>query len=175
MLFTYDKHFAHTRCVILVNAKFITADSVQYCLASADVRRLSFNICGVFSKQITEELCMSHGHKVLLVLDGFDEISHSFHGNSIVKDILCKQVLPACTIVLNTRPSASHVLDYFCQPQLDKHVEIVGFKEEERLKYKHELEYQVNFLKYIHVFVATYPVNDVYSTEPCHNSKHARE
>ena len=53
-----------------------------------------------FSKQITEELCMSHGHKVLLVLDGFDEISHSFHGNSIVKDILCKQVLPACTIVL---------------------------------------------------------------------------
>ena len=76
MLFTYDKHFAHTRCVILVNAKFITADSVQYCLASADVRRLSFNICGVFSKQITEELYMSHGHKVLLVLDGFDEISH---------------------------------------------------------------------------------------------------
>ena len=129
--------------------EFITADSVQYCLASADVRRLSFNICGVFSKQITEELCMSHGHKVLLVLDGFDEISHSFHGNSIVKDILCKQVLPACTIVLNTRPSASHVLDYFCQPQLDKHVEIVGFKEEERLKYKHEPEYQVNFLKYM--------------------------
>ena len=45
-------------------------------------------------------------------------------------------------------------MDYFCQPQLDKHVEIVGFTEEERLKYitevfKHEPEYQVNFLKYM--------------------------
>ena len=107
-----------------------------------------------FSKEIAQELHDSHGHNLLLVLDGFDEVSHSFHRNSVIKSILCKELLPECTIILTTRPVAKATLKSICQPQVDKHIEIIGFTEEERVRYITEVfskepELQVNFLKYM--------------------------
>ena len=107
-----------------------------------------------FSKNIAEELVATQGKRLLLVLDGFDEVSHSFHEDSVIKSILCKQLLPECTIILTTRPSAKATLRSVCQPQVDKHVEIIGFTEEERVRYITEVfskepELQANFLKYM--------------------------
>ena len=107
-----------------------------------------------FSKNIAEELVATQGKHLLLVLDGFDEVSHSFHEDSVIKSILCKQLLPECTIILTTRPSAKATLRSVCQPQVDKHVEIIGFTEEERVRYITEVfskepELQANFLKYM--------------------------
>ena len=107
-----------------------------------------------FSKNIAEELVATQGKHLLLVLDGFDEVSHSFHKDSVIKSILCKQLLPECTIILTTRPSAKATLQSVCQPQVDKHVEIIGFTEEERVRYITEVfskepELQANFLKYM--------------------------
>ena len=107
-----------------------------------------------FSKIIAEELVATQGKHLLLVLDGFDEVSHSFHEDSVIKSILCKQLLPECTIILTTRPSAKATLRSVCQPQVDKHVEIIGFTEGERVRYITEVfskepELQANFLKYM--------------------------
>ena len=107
-----------------------------------------------FSKNIAEELVATQGKHLLLVLDGFDEVSHSFHEDSVIKSILCKQLLPECTIILTTRPSAKATLQSVCQPQVNKHVEIIGFTEEERVRYITEVfskepELQANFLKYM--------------------------
>ena len=107
-----------------------------------------------FSRDIAREVHESHGQHLLLVLDGFDEVSHSFHEDSVIKSILCRQLLPECTIILTTRPSAKATLRSVCQPQVDKHVEIIGFTEEERVRYITEVfskepELQVNFLKYM--------------------------
>ena len=107
-----------------------------------------------FSKSIAKELVKSQGKKLLFVLDGFDEVSHSFHKNSVIKSILCRELLPECTIILTTRPVAMYTLRSICQPQVDKHVEIIGFTEEERVRYITEVfskepELQVNFLKYM--------------------------
>ena len=107
-----------------------------------------------FSKNIAEELVATQGKHLLLVLDGFDEVSHSFHEDSVINSILCKQLLPECTIILTTRPSAKATLRRICQPQVDKHVEIIGFTEEERVRYITEVfskepELQANFLKYM--------------------------
>ena len=107
-----------------------------------------------FSKNIGEELVATQGKHLLLVLDGFDEVSHSFHEDSVIRSILCKQLLPECTIILTTRPSAKATLRSVCQPQVDKHVEIIGFTEEERVRYITEVfskepELQANFLKYM--------------------------
>ncbi|CAI7989060.1 NACHT, LRR and PYD domains-containing protein 12, partial [Geodia barretti] len=106
------------------------------------------------SKSISEELAITQGRNLLLILDGFDEVSHSFHEKSVIKSILCRQLLPECTIILTTRPSAKSILESICQPQVDKHVEIIGFTEEERVRYitevfSNEPELQVNFLKYM--------------------------
>ena len=106
------------------------------------------------SADIAKDLNKKHGHNLLLVLDGFDEVSHSFHENSVIKSILCRQLFPKCTIILTTRPSAKHTLESVCQPRVDKHVEIIGFADEERVRYITEVfrrkpELQVNFLKYM--------------------------
>ena len=107
-----------------------------------------------FSKTIAHELHHSEGLNFLLVMDGFDEVSHSFNESSVVKSILCKELLPKCTIILTTRPVAKAALKRICQPEIDKHIEIIGFPEEERVKYITEVfskepELQVNFLKYM--------------------------
>ena len=106
------------------------------------------------SKSISKELAETQGINLLLLLDGFDEVSHSFHRNSVVKSILCRELLPECTIILTTRPVAKAALESICQPRVDKHVEIIGFTEEERVRYITEVfskepELQVNFLKYM--------------------------
>ena len=106
------------------------------------------------SKTIASSLNESYGRSLLLILDGFDEVSHSFHENSVIKSILCRQLLPECTIILTTRPVAKSTLESICQPHIDKHVEIIGFTEEERVRYITEVfskepELQMNFLKYM--------------------------
>ena len=106
------------------------------------------------SKCISLELAKTQGSNLLLVLDGFDEVSHSFHKNSVIKSILCRRLLPECTIILTTRPVAKATLESICQPRVYKHVEIIGFTEEERVRYITEVfskepELQVNFLKYM--------------------------
>ena len=109
-----------------------------------------------FSRNVVQELHFNKclGPRLLLVLDGFDEVSHSFHENSVIKCILCREFLPECTIILTTRPVAKATLESVCQPRVDKHVEIIGFTEEERMRYITEVfskepELQVNFLKYM--------------------------
>ena len=107
-----------------------------------------------YSRHIAKELNYSHGNGILLVLDGFDEVSHNFHKNSVVQSILSRKLLPKCTIIITTRPSAKHTLRSDCQPQVDKHVEIIGFTEEERVRYITEVfsnkpELQGNFLTYM--------------------------
>ena len=107
-----------------------------------------------FSRDVAREVHESHGQHLLLVLYGFDEVSHSFHEDSVIKSILCRQLLPECTVILTTRPSAKATLESVCQPPVDKHVEIIGFTEEERVRYITEVfskepELQVNFLKYM--------------------------
>ena len=106
------------------------------------------------SKSVSKELAETQGINLLLLLDGFDEVSHSFHRNSVIKRILCRELLPKCTIILTTRPVAKYTLESVCQPRVDKHVEIIGFTEEERVRYITEVfskepELQVNFLKYM--------------------------
>ena len=106
------------------------------------------------SRAIAKDLGETHGRNLLLVLDGFDEVSHSFHETSVIKSILCRQLFPECTIILTTTPSAKHTLESVCQPPVDKHVEIIGFTEEERVRYITEVfskepELEVNFLKYM--------------------------
>ena len=106
------------------------------------------------STSIAEELNMSQGRNLVLVLDGFDEVSHKFHEDSVLKSVLCKELLPECAIILTTRPSARSTLKSMFQPQVNKHIEIIGFTEEERVRYITQVfsdkpELHRNFLKYM--------------------------
>ena len=136
-----------------------------------------------FSKTISKELNQSQGLNLLLILDGFDEVSHSFHDNSVIKHILSRVLLPECTIILTTRPSAKSTLKINFQPLVNKHLEIIGFPEEERVKYITEVfskqpELQVNFFKYMfnvpHIKSMMYiPLNCAIIAKVCSESKHS--
>ena len=107
-----------------------------------------------FSTSIANELNMSQGRNLVLVLDGFDEVSHKFHEDSVLKSILRRELLPECAIILTTRPSARSTLESIFQPQVNKHIEIIGFTEEERVQYITQVfsdkpELQRSFLKYM--------------------------
>ena len=135
------------------------------------------------SQAIANELHESNGCNLLLVLDGFDEVSHSFHETSVIKSILCRQLLPECTIILTTRPSAKHTLESVCQPRVDKHIEIIGFTEEERVRFITEVfskepEFQVNFLRYMflvpHIKSMMYiPLNSAIIAQVYYESQHS--
>ena len=136
-----------------------------------------------FSKTISKELNQSQGLNLLLILDGFDEVSHSFHDNSVIKHILSRVLLPECTIILTTRPSAKSTLKIDFQPLVNKHLEIIGFPEEERVKYiiavfSKQPELQFNFLKYMfnvpHIKSMMYiPLNCAIIAKVCSESKHS--
>ena len=137
----------------------------------------------MLSENILEELNQLQGLNLLLILDGFDEVSHSFHDNSVIKHILSRVLLPECTIILTTRPSAKSTLKIDFQPLVNKHLEIIGFPEEERVKYITEVfskqpELQVNFLKYMfnvpHIKSMMYiPLNCAIIAKVCSESKHS--
>ena len=68
------------------------------------------------------------GQSVTILLDGYDELPPNLRQNSFIVDLLQHKVLPACSIVVSSRPHAStHLRDNIsCQ------VEILGFSEQDQ-------------------------------------------
>ena len=68
------------------------------------------------------------GKSVTILLDGYDELPPNLRQNSFIVDLLQHKVLPACSIVISSRPHAStHLRDNIsCQ------VDILGFSEQDQ-------------------------------------------
>ena len=80
---------------------------------------------------VAKEVLGRDGKGVLFVLDGYDELSSSLKSSRLLKRLLRGESLPECTILITSRPSASHEL--VCHPQ--RHVEILGFTQENIKEY----------------------------------------
>ena len=79
------------------------------------------------------------GKYVTILLDGYDELPSNLRQNSFIVDLLQHKILPACSIVVSSRPHAStHLRDNInCQ------VEILGFSEQDQQHFiEHSLEGQ---------------------------------
>ena len=84
---------------------------------------------------VAKEVLERYGKGVLFVLDGYDELSSSLKSSSLLKRLLKGESLPECTILVSSRPSASHDLYRICRPQIKRHVEILGFTQENIKEY----------------------------------------
>ena len=87
-------------------------------------------------------MCIKHissnqGKSLVLLLDGYDEMPEEFRGISLIADILNRQVLPDCGLVVSSRPHVSLLL----RKQASLRVDILGFSEEQR---KHYIEHSLN-------------------------------
>ncbi len=88
---------------------------------------------------VTSCVAQDGGKSVTILLDGYDELPVNLRQNSFIADLLQRKVLPACSIVVSSRPHAStHLRDNIsCQ------VEILGFSEEDQQHFiEHSLKDQ---------------------------------
>ena len=91
------------------------------------------------AEQVTSCVAQDVGKSVTILLDGYDELPPNLRQNSFIVDLLQHKVLPACSIVISSRPHAStHLRDNIsCQ------VEILGFSEQDQQHFiEHSLKRQ---------------------------------
>ena len=77
---------------------------------------------------LVTEVLKDQGKGILFILDGFDELPKSLQQESYLLNLIKGLVLPASTVLITSRPSATAELLTSCRPQ--KRVEILGFTQE---------------------------------------------
>ena len=80
------------------------------------------------SRSCATHLIETDGANTTIILDGFDELSQLKGDNDFILELLYKNILPLCRVVVSSRPIASKHL----QKLADVKVEILGFSEESR-------------------------------------------
>ena len=103
------------------------------------------------TKSLETELHENHGEGVLFILDGFDELPATLQSKGFLVDLIRGNVLPECSVVVTSRPSATAELLTNCHPQ--KHIEILGFTQESVKAYASSIfttePERLDFLRYI--------------------------
>ena len=93
-------------------------------------------VAEIFDNFGHEETCRSAidivirdlGEGVLLMLDGFDELSPELRKNSLFLELITGRRLTNCTLFVTSRPYASQILKSL--EMFSRHVEILGFSED---------------------------------------------
>ena len=86
---------------------------------------------------LVTEVLKSHGKGVLFILDGFDELPKTLQQKGYLLNLIKGLVLPASTVLVTSRPSATAELLTSCRPQ--KRVEILGFTQDSIKAYAHSI------------------------------------
>ncbi len=81
-------------------------------------------------KCLLEEVKKTQGSGILFILDGFDELPRTLQQESFILDLIKGKCLPASTVLVTSRPSATAQLLTSCRPRIQKHIEILGFTQE---------------------------------------------
>ena len=82
-------------------------------------------------KQVTSYIAESGGKSVTILLDGYDELPPNLQQNGFIVGLLQCEYLPACSIVVSSRPHASAHLRHNISCQ----VEILGFSEQDQQRF----------------------------------------
>ena len=106
--------------------------SVQQALSLKDLLQLFCNREDTRATQIattcSDYLVQNGGKGLAFLLDGFDEYPEDLQKDSLIADILRREVLPYCALVVSSRPHATVHL----RQQATVRVDILGFTEVER-------------------------------------------
>ena len=80
-------------------------------------------------KSLIKQVSESQGSGFLLILDGFDELPKTLQRKGFLLNLIKGCVLPASTVLVTSRPSATAELLNSCSPNY-KCIEILGFTQE---------------------------------------------
>eukprot|EP00731_Ephydatia_muelleri_P002935 Em0001g2935a len=103
---------------------------------------------------VMEWINSNKGDGVMMVLDGYDELSPDLQKSSIFANIIKGVVLPKMTVLVSSRPSANDNLHQLCQDQKCQYIEVIGFGKEEIQEYvyaalKHNTELRDQLMSYL--------------------------
>uniref|UniRef100_A0A1X7US30 NACHT domain-containing protein n=1 Tax=Amphimedon queenslandica TaxID=400682 RepID=A0A1X7US30_AMPQE len=82
-------------------------------------------------KNVPEWFEERDGEGLLIIFDGWDELSEQLRQSSLVASIICKEKLDQCSVIVTSRSYASSSL--LRMDTLSRHVQVIGFSEEEIL------------------------------------------
>ena len=105
-------------------------------------------------KSVAKDVLDREGKGVLFILDGFDELPKNLRHKSFLLKLVNGKVFPKCSVLVTSRPSATKDLYTTCYPQIQRHVEILGFTQECVISYASSIfstnpEMLKDFLAYI--------------------------
>ena len=101
----------------------------SFCSAKETIMQHKLYVSGC-----AQYLFANGGKTLILLLDGYDEYPRDLQESSLIADILKRQVLPLCGLIVSSRPHASQHL----HKQATIRVDILGFTETEREHYIHK-------------------------------------
>ena len=81
-------------------------------------------------QHVTKDVVDREGKGVLFILDGFDELPIKLRRHSLFLKLIKGDVFPKSSVLVTSRPSATKDLHKACSPQIQRHVEILGFTQE---------------------------------------------
>ena len=105
----------------LRNSKIATATT----LANLFVRQLNRY------KNVPEWFEEKDGEGLLIIFDGWDELSEQLRQSSLAASIICKEKLDQCSVIVTSRSYASSSLLKMDTLTLSRHVQVIGFSKEE--------------------------------------------
>lgn len=92
-----------------------------------NVAQLFYLFEGEHKKSLVREALTVNGKGILFILDGFDELPISLQKESFLIRLVKGTVLPKCSVLVTTRPSATAQLFTICRPRISKQIEVLGF------------------------------------------------
>ena len=95
---------------------------------ATSIKELFYHDDPELREQVAGYVCKTMGANVMLIFDGFDELSLSQRKEgSLIFDIMCGEKLLHCSVIVTSRPYASEAIQRLqC---LSRHVEVLGFTE----------------------------------------------
>ena len=110
-------------------------DLVLYCPLRNSKIATATTLADLFVRQryevpmVTEWFEKRNGEGLLIIFDGWDELSKKLRQSLLAASIICKEKLDQCSVIVTSRSYASSSL--LKMDTLSRHVEVIGFSEEE--------------------------------------------
>ena len=111
-------------------------DLVLYCPLRNSKIATATTLADLFVRQrskvpmATEWFEKRNGEGLLIIFDGWDELSEQLRQSSLAASIICKEKLDQCSVIVTSRSYASSSL-LEIMSNLSRHVQVIGFSEEE--------------------------------------------
>ena len=101
-----------------------------------DLQDLLYHPYSEVSQAMEEELIDTQGRGMLLILDGYDELSDSQREfKSVIQQLMQRKLLLQATLMVMSRPIATRELHFEFRQSIDQHIEVLGFTEDNIQEY----------------------------------------